>query len=93
MLPPSRWTTFWATFETLTGNSDLIFARGLATAFARLDARFKSHDAFKLGARMIVDRDFSEYSGSFNTSWAEETIVDVERVFAKLDDEAPRVAA
>jgi hypothetical protein len=42
---------------------------------------------------MIVDRDFSEYSGSFNTSWAEETIVDVERVFAKLDDEAPRVAA
>ena len=87
---PVTMENLWATFETLTGSADLIFARGLATAFARLDPRFKSHDAFKLGARMIVDRAFSEYSGSFNTSWAEETIVDVERVFAKLDDEAPQ---
>jgi hypothetical protein len=78
-----------ATFETLLGSADLIFARGLAVAFARLDSRFKSHDAFKLGSRMIIDRAFSEYSGSFNRSWAEETIIDVERVFAKLDDEKP----
>ncbi len=78
-----------ATFETLLGNADLIFARGLAVAFARLDRRFKSHDAFKLGSRMIIDRAFSEYSGSFNRSWAEETIIDVERVFAKLDGGKP----
>lgn len=78
-----------ATFETLMGSADLIFARGLAVAFARLDGRFKSHDAFKLGSRMIIDRAFSEYSGSFNRSWAEETIIDVERVFAKLDAQTP----
>ena len=78
-----------ATFETLMGNADLIFARGLAVAFARLDRRFKSHDAFKLGSRMIIDRAFSEYSGNFNRSWAEETIIDVERVFAKLDGGTP----
>ncbi len=78
-----------ATFETLMGSADMIFARGLAVAFARLDSRFKSHDAFKLGSRMIIDRAFSEFSGSFNRSWAEETIIDVERVFAKLDNEAP----
>lgn len=78
-----------ATFETLMGNADLIFARGLAVAFARLDVRFKSHDAFKLGSRMIIDRAFSEFSGGFNRSWAEETIIDVERVFAKLDDQKP----
>ncbi|WP_179381285.1 DUF4942 domain-containing protein [Jannaschia marina] len=78
-----------ATFETLLGSADMIFARGLAVAFARLDSRFKSHDAFKLGSRMIIDRAFCEYSGSFNRSWAEETIIDVERVFAKLDDQMP----
>jgi hypothetical protein len=78
-----------ATFETLFGNADLIFARGLAVAFARLDRRFKSHDAFKRGSRMIIDRAFSEYSGNFNRSWAEETNIDVERVFAKLDGGTP----
>ena len=78
-----------ATFETLLGNADMIFARGLAVAFSRLDARFKSHDAFKLGSRMIIDRAFSEYSGGFNRHWAEETIIDVERVFAKLDGGKP----
>ena len=88
-VPPVTLDDVRATFETLMGSADMIFARGLATAFSRLDRRFKSHDAFKLGTRMIVDRAFSEYSGSFNRSWAEETIIDVERVFAKLDDQAP----
>lgn len=88
-VPPVTVENVRATFETLMANADLIFARGLAVAFARLDRRFKSHDAFKLGSRMIVDRAFSEYSGSFNTSWAEETIIDVERVFAKLDNVKP----
>lgn len=87
---PVTLDNLWATFETLTGSADMIFARGLATAFARLDGRFRSHDAFKLGSRMIVDRAFSEYSGNFNRSWAEETIIDIERVFAKLDDNAPQ---
>lgn len=86
---PVTLDNLWATFQTLTGSADMIFARGLATAFARLDRRFKSHDAFKLGARMVITRAFSEYSGSFNRSWAEETIIDIERVFAKLDKEAP----
>ncbi|SFO26398.1 Methyltransferase domain-containing protein [Roseovarius lutimaris] len=88
-VPPVTVQDVRATFETWMCNADLTFARGLAVAFARLDSRFKSHDAFKLGSRMIVDRAFSEYSGSFNRSWAEETIIDVERVFAKLDEQAP----
>lgn len=88
-VPPVTLDDVRATFETLMGSADMIFARGLATAFSRLDRRFKSHDAFKLGSRMIIDNAFSEYSGSFNRSWAEETIIDVERVFAKLDDQAP----
>ncbi|MCT4557238.1 MAG: DUF4942 domain-containing protein [Pelagimonas sp.] len=88
-VPPVTIDDVRATFETLMGSADLIFARGLAVAFSRLDSRFKSHDAFKLGSRMIVDRAFSEFSGGFNRTWAEETIIDVERVFAKLDDEAP----
>ncbi len=83
---PVTMETLRATFADLMGNADLIFARGLATAFSKLDARFKSHDAFKLGSRMILTRVFSEFSGSFSYSgWERETIIDIERVFAKLD--------
>lgn len=87
---PVTMETLRATFADLMGNADLIFARGLATAFAKLDARFKSHDAFKLGSRMILNRVFSEFSGGFTHSgWQRETIIDIERVFAKLDGMKP----
>lgn len=87
---PVTMETLRATFADLMGNADLIFARGLATAFSKLDARFKSHDAFKLGSRMILTRVFSEFSGSFSHSgWERETIIDIERVFAKLDGMKP----
>lgn len=82
--------TLRATFADLMGNADLIFARGLATAFAKLDPRFKSHDAFKIGSRMILTRVFCDFSGSFTHSgWQRETIIDIERVFAKLDGRKP----
>lgn len=77
-----------ATFERLGGEADLIFARGLARAFIELDDRFKSHDAFKLGSRMILTRAFSD-SGSLDWGRTRYMIADVERVFATLDGEAP----
>lgn len=87
---PVTMETLRATFADLMGNADLIFARGLATAFAKLDPRFKSHDAFKIGSRMILTRVFSEFSGDFSYSgWERETIIDIERVFAKLDGMKP----
>lgn len=82
-----------ATLEHLGGNADLIFARGLANAFSKLDARFKSHDAFKIGARIIMTRVFDDW-GTWNYhSRARETLCDVERVFAVLDGKAPNGSA
>ncbi len=79
-----------ATFQTVMADADLIFKRGLANAFSKLDRRFKSHDGFKIGSRIILTNVFSEFSGSWNYGdKRRETITDIERVFAKLDGVAP----
>lgn len=78
-----------ATLQSLFLDADLIFARGLAVAFIKLDKRFKSHDGFKIGSRMILERMFDDY-GSWNYhTHAEDTLADIERVFAILDGEQP----
>lgn len=77
------------TFGDLLSDAPLIFQRGLARAFSDLDRRFRSHDGFKLGSRIILTRMFDEY-GHFNTcSRQAYTLADVERVFAVLDQKTP----
>lgn len=79
-----------ATFQTVMANSDNIFKRGLANAFSSLDRRFKSHDAFKIGARIILTNVFSEFSGDWRyDDKRRDTIKDIERIFAKLDGKEP----
>ena len=79
-----------ATFQTIMADVGLIFKRGLANAFSKLDRRFKSHDGFKIGSRIILTNVFSEFSGSWSYGdKRRETITDIERVFAKLDGVAP----
>ena len=74
-----------ATLQNLFANADLIFQRGLAKAFSSLDKRFKSHDGFKIGSRMIIERLFDD-----NGYWRDgHTLQDIERVFAVLDGEKP----
>lgn len=82
-----------ATIETLFADSDMIFRRGLVNCFAKLDRRFKSHDGFKIGSRIIIDRAFSDYSGSTNYGSTWDTIADVERVMAVLDGKSPEGSA
>jgi len=79
-----------ATLEALHGDAGLIFARGLARTFADLDKRFKSHDAFRLGSRIIITRCFNEYGSWDYYAEKARTIADVERVLAKLDGKAPQ---
>lgn len=74
-----------ATFEGLAGDATLIFQRGLARAFSDLDRRFKSHDAFKLGTRVILRWVFNQWGAWNYGSRAADTILDLERVFAVLD--------
>ena len=75
-----------ATLEGLFGDAELIFQRGLARAFSDLDRRFKSHDAFKIGSRIILTNMFNDW-GHLNDDHGRTaaTITDIERVFSVLD--------
>lgn len=76
-----------ATLEALMGDAELIFQRGLARAFSDLDRRFKSHDAFKLGSRIILTNVFDQW-GMWNYHMRmRDTLADIERVFAVLDNQ------
>lgn len=80
-------------FASLAADAGLIFQRGLARAFSDLDRRFKSHDAFKLGSRVILTNVF-DGNGSWNYHGRmKETLADIERVFAVFDGKAPDPAA
>jgi hypothetical protein len=78
-----------ATMTGVISEAPLMFMRGLANAFSSLDKRFKSHDAFKVGDRIIITRLFDEWGYMNHGSWAENTLTDIERCFAKLDGVAP----
>lgn len=81
-----------ATMESVGRDAGMIFRRGLAVAFTGLDRRFRSHDGFKIGSRMIITRLFNEWGSMSYDRKARETIADVERVMAKLDGESPDAA-
>jgi hypothetical protein len=44
----------YATLQQFMLDADTIFRRGMANVFSKLDRRFRSHDGFKIGARMIL---------------------------------------
>jgi hypothetical protein len=73
-----------ATFGNLWDNQREIYLRGIANTFAELGRRFRSHDGFKIGARLILDRPISDY-GSWSSYQRRDTLRDVERVFRELD--------
>lgn len=74
------------TITNLRDNSYNIFKRGVANSFSSLDRRFKSHDGFKIGSRMIFDRAFNEYGSWNHYSNKDRIIRDVERAFLRLDN-------
>lgn len=72
-----------ATLSAFVGDADTIFKRGIAVAFSALDRRFKSHDGFKIGARVILTYAFDEYGIRYGGQ--RETLRDIERTFCVLD--------
>lgn len=46
-------------------DSGTIFKRGIANCFVNLDRRFRSHDGWKIGSRVILSNAFNEW-GSWN---------------------------
>lgn len=74
-----------ATLERFAGDAGTIFRRGIANCFSGLDRRFRSHDGWKIGSRLILTRMFSE-DGYWNYHRdMESVLLDVERTFLVLD--------
>ncbi len=86
-LPQITVENIMATLERFRLDAGMIFRRGLANAFSQLDRRFRSHDGFKIGSRVILTRVFNEY-GSLEYGRTRDVLIDIERVFAVLDGEA-----
>lgn len=74
-----------ATLRNLLGNADMIFRRGVANAFSKLDRRFRSHDGFKIGDRVVLTGTFTEYGSWNHYQRHDDTIRDIERAFYELD--------
>jgi SAM-dependent methyltransferase len=72
----------FATFDRLRQDARTIFLRGLAKAFSGLDRRFKSHDAFKIGSRIILSHCF--YGDGWWYQPTADVLVDIERAFQVL---------
>lgn len=73
-----------ATLERFAGDAGTIFRRGIANAFSALDRRFRSHDGFKIGSRVILTYAFNDW-GSLQYGRTRDTLIDIERVFSVLD--------
>lgn len=80
--------TVSATFGHLWTNRTDIWLRGLANTFMGLDRRFRSHDAFAIGNRIVIEYCFSD-CGMWQNYNRRDTIRDVERIFRELDGKAP----
>lgn len=78
-----------ATLRQFALDADTIFKRGIAECFSNLDRRFRSHDGWKIGSRVILSGAFNEYG-----SWSyyrnhRDTLRDIERTFFVLDEKTP----
>lgn len=92
--PPALAENVRATLSAFMEDAETIFRRGIAVAFSELDRRFKSHDGFKVGSRVILSYAFSTGSFSHWNGRREETLRDIERTFCVLDgDKVPDYGA
>ena len=87
--PEATFENITSTLEARFAERELMFQRGLAETFSSLDRRFKSHDAFKIGSRIILDRMFNESGSWSHASASRHKLTDVERCFSILDGEEP----
>lgn len=81
-----------STIATFAGNAEMIWRRGIANVFSSLDRRFRSHDGFKVGSRMILTHFVNQHGGVDNYGPSAERFRDIERTFCILDGRDPRHA-
>ena len=78
-----------ATLDGFMADSVMIWQRGIANVFSKLDRRFRSHDGFKIGSRIILTHVFNEFGGWNYRNAAEDSLIDIERIFYILEGEKP----
>jgi len=74
-----------ATVEKFAGEAGMIFRRGIATMFSKLDRRFRSHDGWKVGSRVVLTHVFDTFGSWCYRGNERDTISDIERAFYVLD--------
>ncbi|NMN07523.1 MULTISPECIES: DUF4942 domain-containing protein [unclassified Novosphingobium] len=78
-----------ATFGHIWENRRTLYLRGIANTFMALDRRFRSHDGFKIGSRLIIERALNDGLTWWSAYNRRDTLRDVERVFRELDGLGP----
>lgn len=84
-VPEATEDNIFATLQQFVTDADMIFKRGIANCFSALDRRFRSHDGWKMGSRVILDRAFSEHGDWSYYSAKRDTLHDIDRTFHVLD--------
>ena len=75
-----------ATLEQFMADAGTIWKRGIAECFSALDRRFRSHDGWKIGSRVIITHVFSA-DGYWNYHGNDrDRLHDIERVFKVIED-------
>ncbi|WP_084302707.1 DUF4942 domain-containing protein [Bradyrhizobium sp. WSM2254] len=83
--PEATVDNIYATLRQFIADADTIFKRGIANCFSKLDRRFRSHDGFKIGSRVILDRMFDEHGWWNYHRDMEATLLDIERTFFVIE--------
>ena len=79
----------YATLQQFSFDYNLIWKRGLANCFSKLDRRFRSHSGWKVGNRIILNKAMSDWGYFSNRLNHRDTLIDVERAFFVLDGRTP----
>jgi hypothetical protein len=85
-MPPVTVENIYATIQQFALDAESIFRRGIANAFSKLDRRFRSHDGFKIGSRVILTHAFCGSSGVLEYGAKRDTLLDIERTFAVIEN-------
>lgn len=81
--------TVTTTFVDLFGNRQATWRRGVVELFASLSGKYKSHDAFKVGKRLIVPNAFSGHGGWNFFRHADDQIDDLQRIIHLIQEREP----
>ena len=80
-----------ATFANMWENRNFFYNRGVAELFSKLDRRFRSHNGFRFGNRVIIDGAIEKGFSYWSRYEKRDVINDIERTLHELDGQpAPR---